>query len=223
MTAAKDLTGLVFGRLTVLRLDREAKRRSWACNCTCGRAKVIAQAELTRGDAKSCGCLRSDELRKKNKVGKVDHDTLCPKEKYVYRKWSQMWNRVRNPAGNSACYKGTKVCNEWSDFYVFLRDMGVAPSGFSLDRIDNSRGYEKENCRWIPLAHQAKNTRRSRVIQVAGKTAIVSDHARAWGLSPDVVFDRINKLGWDIDRALRTPKRPQIADVTAALNRKIDQ
>jgi hypothetical protein len=120
-----------------------------------------------------------------------------------------MWVRVRHPTGKSVCYANVTVCDAWKNFAVFLSDMGAPEPGFSLDRIDNEKGYEKENCRWVRLAHQAKNTRRNRIAVFDGKRAIISDHARDRGLDPDVVFDRINKLGWDVDRALRTPVRRQ--------------
>ena len=47
----------------------------------------------------------------------------------------------------------------WRDFRNFLADMGACPEGYSLDRIDNEKGYFKENCRWIPLRDQPKNRR----------------------------------------------------------------
>lgn len=205
MTQAKNLTGLVFGRLTVLRLEGGGKRRAWACSCECGNTAVVAQKELVRGDTKSCGCLRREQIASRNRVGKVDHSCLTHDEKRAYKKWQSMLVRVRHPERKSACYREVSVCKEWEDFRQFLADMGVPPEGHSLDRIDNSRGYCPSNCRWVPLSHQAKNTSRSGFVEFGGKMAIVSDHAREVGLVPDLVFDRINKLGWDIDKALSTP------------------
>lgn len=84
--------------------------------------------------------------------------------------------------------------------------MGTPPEGYSLDRINSELGYSPHNCRWIPLSHQAKNTSRNRYVMFKGKRKILSDHARDNGLEPDIVFDRINKLGWSVDRALSTQK-----------------
>ena len=81
--------------------------------------------------------------------------------------------------------------------------MGEPPEGFSLDRINNLKGYSKKNCRWVPLAEQARNTRRQRLY----KGVCLSEAARAAGLTPDIVFDRVNKLGWTVERALTTPKK----------------
>jgi len=207
MVAAKNLAGLVFGRLTVLYLDTAHKRRSWVCTCVCGKRKVVAQRELVNGDTKSCGCIARERIVKMSKEGKVDHDKLNADQKRSYRKWAMMWNRVRNPTGKSACYAGVSVCTEWLDFHKFYSDMGAPQHGWSLDRIDYTGDYSAKNCRWVPLARQAQNTRRNRIETINGVTACLSQHARDYGLPPDVVFDRVNKLGWPVERALTTNKR----------------
>lgn len=209
MTAPRDLSGLVFGRLTALQLDPSRKRRSWVCRCSCGNSCVVAQAELTQGDTQSCGCVRAEMLAARNRRGKVNHSELSDAERAAYRKWAQMWCRVRNPTGRSECYKTVDVCPQWESFECFLADMGCPPKGYSLDRINNAEGYNRDNCRWVPLAHQAKNTRRNRKVMFRGKLAIVSDHAREQGLNPDVVFDRLNRLKWGVDRALSSPVQKQ--------------
>lgn len=55
--------------------------------------------------------------------------------------------------------RGITMCERWRDnFEAFLADMGPRPSSnMSLERIDNMRGYEPENCKWIPMTEQNKN------------------------------------------------------------------
>lgn len=190
----------------MLRLAEGCTRRSWECICACGTTKVVAQKELRASDTKSCGCVRSKQLAKRNKVGKINHDTLSIQERRAYNSWKYMHNRCNNPTGKSECYALVFVCPEWRDFRRFLLDMGTPPEGYSLDRINSELGYSPHNCRWIPLSHQAKNTSRNRYVMFKGKRKILSDHARDNGLEPDIVFDRINKLGWSVDRALSTQK-----------------
>ena len=85
-----DLTGQVFGRLTVQNIAPErspdAKAR-WLCRCSCGTDKVFCGTVLRRGHAKSCGCLKADVLRYKGRRGSVG--LACPfsrarlEEKYL--------------------------------------------------------------------------------------------------------------------------------------------
>ena len=43
-----------------------------------------------------------------------------------------------------------KVCERWSEFDNFVKDMGRRPTAdYSLERIDETKGFEKDNCRWI--------------------------------------------------------------------------
>jgi hypothetical protein len=78
-----------------------------------------------------------------------------------YRAWVNMRQRCNNPSGHNAhYYKDISHCSEWNDPVRFLADMGKRPSvNHQLDRIDNTKGYSKENCRWVEKAPQMRNTR----------------------------------------------------------------
>lgn len=52
------------------------------------------------------------------------------------------------------------MSEEWRDFQVFLSDMGPKPyPKAELDRVDNSRGYSKDNCRWVSSSYNKLSTR----------------------------------------------------------------
>jgi len=81
----------------------------------------------------------------------------------TYSSWSNMRIRCLNPDyPNYHNYggRGITICSEWIEsFQTFLDDMGFRPENTSLDRVDNSKGYFKENCRWATRTEQALNTR----------------------------------------------------------------
>lgn len=58
---AEDLTGRVFGHLTVLyRTENKRGRTCWMCRCDCGKEKVATAQDLKAGKVKSCGCHTHD-------------------------------------------------------------------------------------------------------------------------------------------------------------------
>jgi len=103
--------------------------------------------------------------------------------------------------------RGITVCKRWEEsFEAFYRDMGDRPEGRTLDRIDNDGIYEPSNCRWATRSEQGKNTSRIRYLTYDDKTRSVRDWERHLKFGRDVISDRINKLGWSIERALSTKK-----------------
>lgn len=81
-----------------------------------------------------------------------------------YTAWYNMKARClkkTHPSYKNYGGRGITVCKEWEDsFLQFYKDMGAKPSPeLSIDRIDNSKGYSKDNCRWADYCVQAQNTR----------------------------------------------------------------
>lgn len=82
----------------------------------------------------------------------------------LYGSWRAMVERCTYPPHKDyPAYggRGITVCDRWrDDFWAFVADMGDRPEGQSLDRIDNDRGYEPDNCRWATAHEQRMNQRR---------------------------------------------------------------
>jgi len=130
-----------------------------------------------------------------------------------YVAWMAMKTRCLNK--NSERYpdwggRGIAIAAEWvSDFPAFLKHIGPRPSPqHSIDRIDNTRGYEPGNVRWSVRLQQMRNTRHNRVITFNGKTQCVSAWCEELSLPTEVVYSRL-KHGWNEHEALATPYRFQ--------------
>ena len=152
--------GDVFGRLTVKQsYHSKSSSEKWMhlCICECGQEKIAYGNHLKSGSTVSCGCFKYDSFI--STVTKhSDHGSR------TYMIWKGIRRRCNNK-NDSAYHRyggaGIKVCDEWSDYSKFLEDMGECGEGMSIDRIEGSKGYYKENCRWATCTQQARN-RKSR-------------------------------------------------------------
>lgn len=107
--------------------------------------------------------------------------------------------------------KGITVCERWHNFATFRAEMGECPGKvFTLDRIENTTGYEPGNCQWATMVQQNRN--RSHCIELThqGRTMIMRDWATEIGISPNALAQRLY-LGWSIERALTTPLKKRTA------------
>lgn len=155
--------GSVYGRLTVLadvgRCDQIAR-----CRCECGTEKEIPAVMVRHAIARSCGCLQNERRSKLNGFSKHP----------LYPTWDGIIDRCTQP-GHPSYHnyggRGITVCERWLDPWVFAadieREIGPRPDGkdkrgwalYSLDRIDNDRGYENGNVRWADRKTQRENQR----------------------------------------------------------------
>ncbi len=149
------LIGASFGRLKIIELleDRSKdKHRLVKCVCDCGNEAVKLLTRVKHGRVLSCGC-----AIKENKPG-LTHGM---KGTDTYASWSAAKNRcLCETARDYHRYggKGITFHAHWAEsFNIFLADMGERPAGTSLDRIDNTKGYEPGNCRWATRSEQQRN------------------------------------------------------------------
>lgn len=104
-----------------------------------------------------------------NKRNRCGYSKKYPKE---YSRYWAMIHRCYNPKNISYDRYGAKgitVCERWLGYYGlqnFVDDMGPIPTDerlpngrsiWSLDRIDNSKGYSPDNCRWTDNSTQSYN------------------------------------------------------------------
>lgn len=197
--------GDTFGRLIVLEESGKNKTgvRIWNCLCSCGNEKLVLQNSLVTGNTKSCGCLKKEQASKTRTTHGM-HKTK------MYKSWVNMKSRCdnnkdkgyKNYGGRGIGYDST-----WESFEVFLEDMGERPTGLTLDRIDNDKGYSKENCHWVTQKEQSRNRRSNVIISYNGETKCIMEWAEELGINYTTLLGRINRLQWSVEKALTTPIR----------------
>lgn len=200
----RSIIGQRFGRLVVV---KEAGRtqsgvRLLECMCDCGKTKIIRYGNMINGHTKSCGCLHGETLRKRNQT----HGQTKTKG---YKTWQEMKDRCQRESNRAFCNyggRGITICSEWMSFERFISDMGQPKPGQQIDRIDNSKGYFKENCRWVSPKQNSRNRRSSRNILYQGQTKTLAEWAESKGMKIGTLWARLNR-GMDMESAMTTPLR----------------
>lgn len=176
----KDLTGMKFGKLTVIRkYGSKNNKIYWECICDCGNKTVISTDRLKGGHTKSCGCVRKENCTQKRFIhGKS--------KTRIYEIWCGIKERCCNKKSKSFSNyggRGIKICDEWKSFEGFYK--WAIKSGYSdtltIERINFNGDYCPGNCTWIEKSEQAKNTRRNVFIEILGEKKILEDWKKFMG------------------------------------------
>lgn len=204
MGKAKDLTGERFGRLTVVGFAGRGKngRALWFCRCDCGGGTIVFAENLRRGSTQSCGCIHKERTAAINKTHGMTKTRL-------FGIWAKMKQRCYNP--NNPKFpiygaEGKMICDEWQHFepfYTWAMANGYQDN-LTIDRIDNSKGYSPDNCRWTTVKEQANNRRTCRIVEYNGKSQTIKQWSEELGIGYHTLIYRFNK-GWSADEAFTTP------------------
>lgn len=156
--------GQKYGAVTILKKLPNEKNGStiFLAKCECGNEKIIYKSNLERYRNSKCTCGR------KYKGGFSS--------KPLYGVWYKMIKRCNDKTEKGYEWygaKGISVCEEWQNkygyvnFYKWSIENGYKeekmPSGknrLTIDRIDPTKGYSPDNCRWVDYTTQVTNIRK---------------------------------------------------------------
>lgn len=220
-----DMLGRRFGRLTCIAFvgrkyaNETTKdfRYFWKFQCDCGCIVEKAAKSVRRTQEPSCGCATRERISKAS----ITHGMHKSIE---YSVWQSIKDRTLNETSKSYWRyggSGIGICDEWLVFENFYRDMGPRPSiRHSIDRIDNAKGYCKENCRWADAKTQCRNKTNNVTVTAFGTTKLIVEWAEELGVSAMVIRRRLKYYGWSPEEAVSTPARkwcpkkpqPQVKD-----------
>ena len=159
------------------------------------------------------GTLRRGQLSNRVNMGNVKPANSlrhghCTDRKVspTYSSWESMHSRVKNQARHAHA----TICDRWKRFDNFLEDMGERPEGKTLDRIDNAKGYNPDNCRWATPTEQCRNRSNTWLHNGIPVFVLCGEDRRFY----QTVYARVKTYGWSVDDALSRPlrrRRPQQA------------
>lgn len=202
-----DRTGDRYGRLVVLeRAANSANPKDtnarWLCQCDCGKTTVAYGGDLRRGKVVSCGCWNQEK--------RVKHGFSRSHMKILHSGMQQRCYNTKDANYHNYGARGITVCDRWrgpEGLVNFIEDMGDRPAGYTVDRIDNNKGYSPENCRWATYKTQLNNRRNNRVIEFNGEKKTMAEWAESLEMNWFTLRQRIDRYGWSIERALTEPVR----------------
>ena len=129
-------------------------------------------------------------------MGRVAVHGMCRTR--VYNSWNGMKRRCNDQNFKFYSYYGGRGITydpKWETFEGFFEDMGKAPPGHSLDRIDPNGNYTKENCRWLLKSKQQANMRNNRNLTYKGKRQNINAWSLETGIPRQTLYNRLNMYG----------------------------
>lgn len=170
MKHPKNLSGIKFGRLTVVeRAEKDYGRSSvWKCLCYCGKYTKVSRRDLVSGHTSSCGC------------GRI---------KFGFIPWfSDMYGNLKRGAAKrslqfllsfeefmSLTLKNCEYCGEEPEERVYIRNgkSGISYNANGIDRLDSLKDYTLDNC--VPCCYQCNTMKldysleefKSKIIKIA--------------------------------------------------------
>lgn len=212
--SAVDMTGQRFGRLVAIAPTDERRNNAvvWTFACDCGAVVRKSGSSVRTGNTKSCGCFQRDGVRQRStdaagcKHHLFKHGRSSSPE---YHSWNAAKNRCHNPKNPKYPTYGARgivMCERWrNSFEAFCEDMGSRPAGTTLDRIDNDRGYEPDNCRWATPKEQSTNRPSwTNFISHDGETMSITDWAARLGIARRSLYNRLERM--PVENALQMPR-----------------
>ena len=199
-----DMVGKTMGYLTVVRRVQDDKGKIWVARCVCGVEKQYRVQQLKQCRLPSCGCKRSETLsvtsRRHGGAYSLEYWPWCGVKARCLNKKSPLYPRYGA--------RGVRLCKRWLKFENFLGDMGPRPSrAYSIDRINNNKGYYPSNCRWATSKEQARNRTCNHKIRLAGRTQTIAAWSEELGIKACTISQRIWNRGWTPQEALSIPVR----------------
>lgn len=189
---------------------------AWHCKCDCGKETIAGSVSLNSGAKQSCGCLQKEaaiENSKKSLIGR--HCESGKNKTAIYSLYHGIMTRVSSKRPETAIYylnKGITICDEWKTNYLSFKKWAIEngyKKGLIIDRIDNSKGYAPDNCRFVTAKQSSRNTSSNRILTINGVNKTVADWCDYYKIDSNLARGRLWR-GWSAEAIFTAKKHTRI-------------
>lgn len=161
----QNLSGQVFGRLTVLEWNHKKGDSYYLCRCDCGNNTVIQGGHLKNGHIKSCGCYKKErDIERATKHDLYNHPIYGRCKMILERCYNENHISFNNYGGRKES-SGIYVQESWKNNLALMireieAEIGLPPTKtHQIDRKKNHLGYETGNIQWVTPEENTRNRR----------------------------------------------------------------
>ena len=203
----EENVGKTYGNFTILGLDSIRNSRSyWKVRCICGN-EVVKRIDFIKKPRSSCGCVKSKQLRQKL-------TTHGETKTNLYYTWKGVKSRTcgKEYKFNSSYVKrNIGMYEPWKESFELFKEYvssldHFGENGYSLDRIDNDKGYFPGNIRWATQKEQSLNRSANHFLTLNGVSKTAREWADELGIKYTTITGRI-AYGWSDEDILTRPVR----------------
>ena len=185
----EKLLGQVFGLMKVINFVDKEDGLYVICECQCEKKTIkeykYSGLKANKKNFLHCGCHNANITHGMSKTS-------------LYKSWQAMKRRCDNPDNLHEKYyknKGITYCEEWKKFENF-RDWALEngwSEGLTIERKDNSKGYNPDNCCWATMSEQARNKTSIHYITIDGETKNITDWCKEYGIKWTTFYTRLKR------------------------------
>lgn len=208
------LPGIVYNSLTLtgefyIHQFKSAKAKFVECICICGSKKYFRYAYIRSGHTKSCGCTKGEIISRSRTVhGFARRSGKHPLYLVLRGMKARCYNK-KEKAYKDYGGRGIQICDEWRHDFVSFYNWAIKNGyneGLEIERIDNDKNYEPNNCIWATALIQNRNKRDNLYLEAFGERKCLS----AWSedkrciVKRGTLHTRVTRQKWDPERAITT-------------------
>ena len=126
-------------------------------------------------------------------------------DKLLSKRFQAMMSRCHNQHDpNYSGYGGRGIfVEEWlqiiANYLFYIKSLPNYSTKLELDRIDNNKGYQRDNLRWVDGKTNKRNTRRNIRVVFEGKEMVWSDFVRNYTYLSNVQAKKYYDQGYTLE------------------------